>query len=260
MIKPRGKTDVRRFATTYDYGGAKVAMSINLNPAGTRAESWLDRILLAAVASSLLLATSSMAQQGNRDYYRANETRDDAQTLRTAEQYHMEPGIVRMNSRDYPGAYGDFAFILGFFPNHPRALAMISELCDLKWKSPRCEVDEWFQKAIDRNPKAAQTYLVLGLHLHRLNRLQEAVGSYQKALSLNPSSANAHYNLGLAYYDLKQFELSNQQAQLSYALGVRLPGLRDKLTKAGQWKPLDPEELKRQLGTNAPESTATNPQ
>jgi tetratricopeptide (TPR) repeat protein len=137
---------------------------------------------------------------------------------------------------------------------------MISELCDLKWKSPRCEVDEWFQKAIDRNPNAAQTYLVLGLHLHRLNRLQEAVGSYQKALSLNPSYANAHYNLGLAYFDLKQFELSNQQAQLSYALGVRLPGLRDKLTKAGQWKPLDPEELKRQLGTNAPESTATNPQ
>jgi tetratricopeptide (TPR) repeat protein len=235
-------------------------MSTELNPVGRRARSCLRRTLRAAVASCLLLATASMAQEGNRDYYRANEKRDDAQALRTAEQYHMEPGIVRMNSRDYPGAYGDFAFILQFFPNHPRALAMISELCDLKWKSPRCEVDEWFQKAIARNPKAAPTYLVLGLHLHRLKRLPEAVESYQKALSLDPLSANAHYNLALAYFDLNQFDQSNRQAQLSYALGVRLPGLRDKLTKAGQWKPLDPEELKRQLATKSPESDTTNPQ
>jgi tetratricopeptide (TPR) repeat protein len=208
----------------------------------------------------LLTVTTAIGQAGNRDYYTARLNREDAELLKNAELYHMEPGIVRMNSREYVAAYGDFVFILQFFPNHPRALAMISELCDLKWKSPRCEVDEWFQKAIERNPKAAPTYVVLGLHLHRLNRLPEAVESYQKALSLNPSSANAHYNLGLAYFDLKQFDLSNQQAQLSYALGVRLPGLRDKLTKAGQWKPLDPEELKRQLGTNAPESAATNPQ
>ena len=237
------------FATTYDYGGAKVAMSAELNLVGSRAGSYLRRTLRAAVAGCLLLATASMAQEGNRDYYRANETRSDAEALRTAERYHMEPGIARMNNRDYVAAYGDFVFILQFFPNHPRALAMISELCDLKWKSPRCEVDEWFQMAIDRNPKAAQTYLVLGLHLHRLNRLPQAVEAYEKALSLDPSSANAHYNLALAYFDLKKFELSNRQAQLSYALGVRLPGLRDKLTKAGQWKPLDPEELKQQLSS-----------
>lgn len=235
-------------------------MSSKLECVGSHTASWRRGSLRAAVATCFLLAAASaMGQAGNRDYYRANETRDDAQLLRNVEQFHIGPGVDRMKSHTYGGAYEDFVFILQVFPNHPRALALMSELCDLKWKSPRCEVDDWFQKAIDRNPDAAPTYVVLGLHQQRLNRLPQAIESYQKAISLNPESANAHYNLGLAYFAQKQFDLANREAQSSYALGVNLPGLRDMLTRAGQWKPLDPEELKqqRQAKPEAPSEVKT---
>lgn len=230
-------------------------MSNELEVVRTRAARSLRGSLRTGIVTCMLVVSASaMAQEGNRDYYKANQSREEAQLLRNAEQYHIGPGIERMNSRNYGGAYEDFVFILRFFPNHPRALALISELCDLKWKSPRCEVEDWFQRAIARNPDASPTYLVYGLHLQRLNRLPEAIESYKKAISLDPGSVNAHYNLGLAYFAAKQYDLANREAQLSYALGVSLPGLRDMLTRAGQWKPLDPEELKRQLQAK-PEAT-----
>jgi tetratricopeptide (TPR) repeat protein len=191
-----------------------------------------------------LATTGAFGQAGNRDYYTAKLTKEGAELLKNVELYHIGPGISRMSTHTYGGALQDFEFILDFFPNHPRGLALISELCDLKWKSPQCDADAWFQKAIDRNPHASQTYLIYGLHLQRQNHLPEAIESYKKSIDLNPVSANAHYDLALAYFDQKQFDLANRHAQISYELGMPLPGLRDKLTRAGKWKPLDPEELK----------------
>jgi tetratricopeptide (TPR) repeat protein len=61
----------------------------------------------------------------------------------------------------------------------------------------------------------------------------------EKALTLDPNSINAHYNLGLTYFETKQFELANEHAQRAYQLGASPPGLRDKLVRAKQWRPID---------------------
>jgi len=161
------------------------------------------------------------------------------------EAFHIEPGLQRMKQKNFAGALHDFEFILGFFPNHPRTLSLISDLCDINWKSPQCDPGPYFQRAFDINPNASQTHIVYGLHLQRRNELDKAVKSYQRGLELNPASSNAHYNLGLAYFDQKRFDSSNQHAQAAYALGFPLPGLKDKLTRAGQWKPLPEGEVKR---------------
>jgi tetratricopeptide (TPR) repeat protein len=210
-------------------------------------------VLRAVMASCfLLVAGPSLGQgTGNKDYFHANEDHDTAQALRNVEQYHLGPGVAKMKAGQYSFAHEDFAFMLGYFPNHPQALALMSELCDLKWKDFRkdflCEMEPRFAMAIAINPNASQTFLVYGLHLQRVNRLPQAIESYKKSIALYPESANAHYNLGLAYFDTKQFDLANRHANLSYALGMRLPGLRDKLTRAGQWKALDPDEVKSLL-------------
>lgn len=78
-----------------------------------------------------------------------------------------------------------------------------------------------------------------GIHLQRKGKTAEAVTQYRNALRLDPGSINAHYNIALALFDLQQFEESNAHAQAAYAAGVPYAGLRDKLTRAGQWKPLD---------------------
>lgn len=212
-------------------------------------KSSLTGALRMLVLAALCLGGAAATGQGtgNRDYYKANTTAETAQALRNVEQFHLDPGLRRMKERNFAGALQDFEFILNYFPNHPRALTLVSELCDLNWKSAQCDPQRYFERAIEINPNIAQTFTVYGLHLQRRNNLPRAVESYGRALELNPASSNAHYNLGLAYFDQKRFDLSNLHAQASYALGFPLAGLREKLTRAGQWKPLPQEEIARAI-------------
>jgi len=193
------------------------------------------------------IAIPAQAVEANRDYYTASTNREAVQTLKNVEFYHLGLAENEMKAKRYPNAFGDLEFILRYFPNHPQALSMIAELCDVKWKRQECDAQGWMERAIAINPAISQTWLIYGIHLQYLGRVPEAIDSYKKAIQINPSSANAHYNLGLAYFDNKQPELANQHAQFAALLGFQLPGLRDKLTRAGQWKPLDPEELRRQM-------------
>src|SRR5207249_7460936 len=142
------------------------------------------------------------------------------QLFRNVEGYHLQPGIDNMGKKEYSSAKANFEFILNYYPNHPRALSLLSEVCDVR---SRCDVDEWFEKAIGRNPNAPQTYLINAVHLQRRNHLSEAIDNYRKAISLNPAEPYAHYNLGLAYFDAKEFALANREAQIAAFLGVRLP-------------------------------------
>ena len=211
---------------------------------------WLRRmrfpiaVAIAMAAPGIAVAQGTGSVVGTWDYYRAGASAESVQALRNVEQYHIEPGVQRMRQTNYAGALEDFEFILNYFPNHPRALTLMSELC-VKWKNPRCEAESRLERAIQINPKASQTYVIQGLHFQRLNARERAIGAYKQALDLNPASSNAHYNLGLAYFDLKRFDLANLHAQATYVLGFPLPGLRDKLTRAGHWKTLPEDEVKR---------------
>lgn len=211
------------------------------------------RLAIAAVACIGSLATgAAIGQQGNRDYYTATQTSEGTELLKNVEQFHIGPGLERMQGRNYSGARDDFEFILKFFPNHPRGLALISELCDVRWKNPQCDSSQWFERAIARNPNVGQTFVIEGVHLQRLNRVADAIASYKRALALDPTSRNAHYDIGLAYFDQKKFDLANRHAQIAYMLGMPFPGLRDKLTKAGKWVPLDRADLQREIGGAQP--------
>lgn len=202
------------------------------------------------VACSLLAAAATaQAQPQGNDYYQARSTKEGRSLLSRVEGYHLEQGVGKMHAGRYSYAYADFDFILRYFPNHPRGLALFAELCDVKWKNPRCDTEARLKNAIEINPRAPQTFIVYGMHLQRLNRVPEAIESYKRAAVLNPASAAAHYNLGLIYLEQKQFELANRHAQLAYSIGMPYPGLRDKLTQAGQWKAMDEDEIKRELAS-----------
>ena len=194
-------------------------------------------IILILTAILQMFSLTAFAQQSNLDYY-ASRTGTEIQLFNNVQSYHLGPGREEMDKGRYGAALEHFEFILRYYPNHPQTLIALSELC-LKWKSPVCDVtaERWYQRAIERNPAAAQSHVVQALHLHRKNKLDEAVKAYGRAIELAPNSINAHYNLGLAYADLKQYELANQHAQKSYALGANLPGLRFRLEKVGKWNP-----------------------
>ncbi len=189
-----------------------------------------------ALAFIALLAGAGLvcAQPVDNDYYGSRRT----PLLRTVEQYHLGPAEEKFMAKQYQSAHGDLTFMLRYFPNHPRALLLMAQLCS-EWKSPRCLPDMMFEKAIQLKPDESATYIVQGIYLHRIKRYKDAIASYEQAVALDQDSINAHYNLALTLVETRQFELANQHAQRAYALGAQLPGLRQRLQKAGQWKPAE---------------------
>jgi tetratricopeptide (TPR) repeat protein len=201
-----------------------------------------------ALAAWFALAAPVDAQEGNRDYYSARHSRDDAQLLKNVEQYHLQPAYRALHERDWRRAKGEIEFILRHYPNHPQALAFISDLCDTKWKHVTCDSKGWFERAFAvRSSPHAQTFVVYGIHLHRLQKLDDAIQAYKKGLELDPRAANGHYNLALAYFDVRDYTAANAHGQAAYSLGMQLPGIKDRLSRVGRWTPLPPEELDKLL-------------
>ena len=162
--------------------------------------------------------------------------------VKSVEDHHLGPGRNHLRLRFWAGAYDDFLFILNQFPNHPQAMLLMAQTCEL-WpitdgeRRGKCNLGEMFDRAVEINPKAATTYVARGTYEHRTKNYPKAVESFRKAVELQPDVANAHYNLGLALLENKQYDEANAAAQRAYALGAELPGLRNRLEKVGRWRP-----------------------
>lgn len=195
---------------------------------------------LAAFAAAACACPGVAAAQDllNNDYYTINRTPRGTELLASVEKYHLGLAEEELRRKRYEAAKGDIVFMLNSFPNHPQALLLMVDLCG-RWKSPVCADDlpNRFNRAIAVNPRAPATFVIMGIWQQRRGAYPDAIGSYRQALALDPDSVNGHYNLGLAYFDAKQYDLANAHAQQAYRLGAQLPGLRDKLTRAGRWNP-----------------------
>jgi tetratricopeptide (TPR) repeat protein len=173
---------------------------------------------------------------GNGPYdYR---TRQDK--VRFVESYHFTRKVESLAGGQSGAIGGDISFILRYFPNHPRALFAASKLARRE-KTPRPSglrytPDCWFQRAIAFRPEDAQVRLVYGIELLKDGKRKAAIEQLGVAEELAGSNANVHYNLGLAYFDLGDYDKSLAYAHTAYKMGFPLPGLRDKLKKAGKWQ------------------------
>lgn len=210
--------------------------------------------LLASLAAAFAAGVAGAAVDYNKanDYYAALGRGG----VKVVDMYHLGPCEQRLRQRDYPRAMGECDFILKIFPNHPSALLLMSQICE-QWKSAKCMLDDYFQNAVAINPKAPVTYVVLGIHLHRVQQYSKAIENYQRALQLDPNLMNAHYNLALTYLKTKQFDLANAHAQRAYALGASLPGLRNMLQEAGHWEPTAQDDPVS--ATGKPDGTGATP-
>jgi tetratricopeptide (TPR) repeat protein len=139
---------------------------------------------------------------------------------------------------DYIGA--DLDYTLRVFPNHVRALWTLSRLSRQENKEQpqgtRWTVDCYFERAIRFQPDDGEVRMVYGLHLLKIGDKTASSRELEKAAELSKGNAQVHYNLGLAYFELGNYEQAMAQAKLAYALQFPLPGLRDKLKRAGKWQ------------------------
>ncbi|HNP62625.1 MAG TPA: hypothetical protein PKH39_01755 [Woeseiaceae bacterium] len=165
--------------------------------------------------------------------------------LLIVEKHHFNRDVEMLIAGMQGPLPGDIHYTLKQFPNHYRALNTMAqwhlqnpnptdEECGncLEWLLP---AECYFARAIALTPEDPVIYYIFGLYLHKNKELEKAVNAYNDASTLGLDTAEFHYNLGLLLVDMKDYESARTHALKAYSLGVRFPGLRNKLKKLGKW-------------------------
>ena len=175
---------------------------------------------------------------GPFDYTNAQHFRD---RLPVVERVHFDAGVESLRGHaDHPQALGgDIDYTLRAFPNHHRALYTMARyyLTQNKFNrgplryTARC----YFERAMKFKPSDGVVRMIYGVYLYKAGNLEAAEQRFQEALERAPNDAEVHYNLGLLLAKSERYEEAKSHAEQAYALGHPMPGLRNKLKRAGHW-------------------------
>jgi len=202
------------------------------------------------LTSALVLGGSMGAQAGEVDcgslknHYGPFDYRTaSTDTKHGVESYHFTPKVENLigGQNTYtPG--GDMAYTLHVFPNHHRALMSLIKLAKkqntTKPREMRYSVLCYFDRAERFAPNDATVRVLHGIYLMQISQHRDATKKFEEAIEHAGDNANVYFNLGLAYFELKDYDRALDNAHKAYRLGFQLPGLRNKLEKAGKWKEL----------------------
>lgn len=172
--------------------------------------------------------------------YGPYDYRSDKDKLRIVEQYHLTPEVINLVAGATGTIGGDLDYTLRAFPNHHVALMAMAKLGE-KQKTARPAgakygVECYFQRAVSFRGDDEIVRILYASYLSKAGKKSEALSQLNEADQLGTDSANANYNMGLIFFDLKEYDKALSHAQEAYRLGFPLPGLRDKLKRAGKWK------------------------
>ncbi len=177
--------------------------------------------------------------------------------LNVVEAFHFDANVE--NLRKVPGQVGgEISYTLRAFPNHHRALMSMVRLgSNLKVSKPpgaAYSIGCFLMRAEVFQPEDAMVKVIYGHYLLKQGQRAQALEKLGAADVSQSKDANVAYNLGLAYFDAGDFGKSLENAHLAYELGFPLPGLRDKLKRAGKWRDAPPTVVKNEVAV--PEAAA----
>jgi tetratricopeptide (TPR) repeat protein len=171
------------------------------------------------------------------EYHDVND-RSSAVVLNTVETNHFVKDVELLVKGQTAPLPLDIDFVLRAFPNHYRALNSMAnwqlknKLRSLTPDGRPWTADCYFQRAHNFAPKDWRVRIVYAIYLHRAKRLDEAREQYVAAEDLGASTADYYYSRGLLEVDMGDLANARTYADKAYAMGMPLPGLRDKLARA----------------------------
>lgn len=175
------------------------------------------------------------------NHYGPFDYRTATDSLKVVEVPHFPPrveALISGNTSMTPA--GDISYTLRVFPNHHRALMSMMKLAEReKTDRPRDStytMECWLERAERFRPDDQMAKVLHGIYLAKKGKKQLALEKLDAAVELGGASPNIDYNIGLTYFEIGQFEKSLQSAHRAYAGKFPLPGLRDKLKRAGKWQ------------------------
>lgn len=140
---------------------------------------------------------------------------------------------------DQPPAAG-FGYTLWAFPNQPQALAAM-EVLGIRHNTETppgalLRVHCWFQRAARFAPDDEMVRALYGYYYARRGKFSEAKIQLEKASSLGSTNSSVYVYSAFAFIEMKDFEKALEAAKMAYQLGYSLPGLRNRLKRAGKWQ------------------------
>ena len=164
--------------------------------------------------------------------------------LKIVETYHFDAGVKNLRGlkgKDMHNINGDLDYTLRAFPNHHGALySMIRYSLSedpRHSRKMRLSVDCYLKRAMVLQPNDGTVHLLYGIYLSKIDRVEDAKTKFLEAARLMPESAEVHYNIGLMLAKTGDYDDARTHAYKAYELGYPMPGLRNILKRAGQWKP-----------------------
>ncbi len=175
---------------------------------------------------------------GPFDYTNA---RHRAENLKLVEDAHFDAGVaaLRGHAKHPRNLPGDIDYTLRAFPNHHRALHTMARYYltreDYGRPALRYTAECYFDRAMTLNSKDGMVRMIYGIYLYKLGKMEESTQRFREALERSPNSAELHYNFGLVLAEQKNFADAKKHAEIAYEMGHPMPGLRNKLKRAGVW-------------------------
>ncbi len=137
--------------------------------------------------------------------------------------------------RQFKDAVSDYEAVLRIQPNHTGAMVgrgnALRQLAQLEALGGNHEnsgllvekASDAYRQAIRLRPDSAEAHYSLGMALHQLDRLDEAIESYRHAIRLQPELAEAHSDLGVAQIEVGQAEHAIGNLNRAIALDPATP-------------------------------------
>jgi tetratricopeptide (TPR) repeat protein len=147
---------------------------------------------------------------------------------------HYDPAVARMKTGEYSArVMHDIDFLLRVFPNHYPALTLAMEYEFRGGKLTHRSTDCYFDRARRFVPNDVKVVIMEASYFRKRGDKARALSSFEDALEMAPTSIDVNYNAGLFLTETGDYERALACARIAYDGGYPLPGLRDKLARAG---------------------------
>lgn len=159
-----------------------------------------------------------------------------AEKRSVVERYHFTPEIENLQRGLNGPLPGDIHYTLMQLVSHHRAL---QAMATWQVKNPRRPSDEffpadcYFERALAFAPEDPLIWMMWGNYVFRIKEHARALEIYSRAEELAPEDPEVLYNLGLLHVELKNYEKARAYAVKAYTRNYPLPGLRNRLKRAG---------------------------
>jgi len=162
-------------------------MDVNILP---RESMKLCGVALMAVLFIGMPAASFALSQG-QDFYDMPASKQ----YQNLEQFHLQQGLQNIALKKYHHAWGNFAYLLHYFPNHPTALKAIG-IAAPKIKKQQ-EALAYFEKAISLYPTTTATYLLYSDFLMQVGKIEKARSFKRQARMMSLKEHYLHGNIAI---------------------------------------------------------------